>query len=140
MSNSSKILEVAVKELGTRAHQFHDIKYNDWYYGKHVVGVGYAWCATFLSWCANQAGIPESEFPHTPSVRTIKGFFRTKHKQYHTGELLLHPGIIAVWNCPLHIGIICEVSHDGFYTIEGNVHDRVSKVFHTSADSFLDID
>ena len=46
-------------EDGTNNHT----KYGDWYYNQKVSGNNYPWCATFVSWCANEAGIPDLIVP-----------------------------------------------------------------------------
>lgn len=44
-------------------------KYLEWLYGKDN---GYAWCAVFVSWCANQAGVSTNVIPKTASVGVMR--------------------------------------------------------------------
>ena len=53
-------------------------KYNVWNgrisgYGSD--GYGYPWCHTFVSWCANQAGIGTDVIPRTAGTGTGRSFF-----------------------------------------------------------------
>lgn len=71
------IVDVALSQEGTKeATGNNDVKYNDWYYGRHVSGGSYPWCAVFVSWCANQAGVPTSVIPKTASVSSLYSFFQ----------------------------------------------------------------
>ena len=59
-SQSENLVSIAKSQLGIkeRSSNSDDIMYNDWYYGRRVnnngVAAKYAWCAAFVSWCANQ--------------------------------------------------------------------------------------
>ena len=62
-SQQDDIVNIAQSQIGVkeRSSGSDDIFYNDWYYGRRVnnngVAAKYAWCAVFVSWCADQAGI-----------------------------------------------------------------------------------
>ena len=47
---ASKVLDVARKEIGTKATNVKKCKYNTWFYGSAVSGSQYDWCAAFVSW------------------------------------------------------------------------------------------
>ena len=73
MSTAAQLLKIAAKEVGVRegrdtgGNWNNRVKYNDWY-AKHpsIRNNGFlttAWCSTFVSWVANQAGLLGSVIP-----------------------------------------------------------------------------
>ena len=38
------VLAVAASQIGTSEIPVNQVKYNDWYYGRHVSGPNYPWC------------------------------------------------------------------------------------------------
>ena len=56
MSLQSKLTDIALGELGNGPD-----KYRSWYYGCEMYGT--AWCAVFVSWCANECGILNTLVP-----------------------------------------------------------------------------
>lgn len=61
-----KILSIATTEVDLKVVEFpsgsNNVKYNTWFYGHEVhdgdkPGAKYPWCATFVSWVFDQAGI-----------------------------------------------------------------------------------
>lgn len=74
------IVDVALAEEGTRESGTNNVKYNTWFYGHAVSGGDYAWCAVFVAWCANQAGVPTSVIPKEAGVSGLKTFFENQKK------------------------------------------------------------
>lgn len=54
-AQAEALINVALAEEGYKAGSNRDNKYGKWYGANNV-----DWCAIFISWCANQAGIPTS--------------------------------------------------------------------------------
>lgn len=54
----NKIVQVAISQIGYKEGKNNDTKYGNWYGLKNQ-----PWCAMFVSWCANQAGIPANIIP-----------------------------------------------------------------------------
>ena len=54
------IVDVALGQIGYREQGNNRTKYGEWF-GMN----GAAWCHMFVSWCANQAGVPASVVPKT---------------------------------------------------------------------------
>lgn len=135
----TKIINIAAKEIGTHENPIgsSNIKYNTWYYGRSVSGSKYPWCAVFVSWCANQAGIPTSIIPKTASVSSLKKFFvskglyhpNTKNYMPSVGDIMIQDSDAVVKGLS-HTGIVVEVSGVSFYTIEGNTSNSVKKCFY----------
>ena len=50
----NQVVDIALAEEGTAEEGINSVKYNDWYYGEHVEGDDYQWCAVFVMWCCDQ--------------------------------------------------------------------------------------
>lgn len=119
MSSPARVIEVARSQLGTKEVPVNRTKYGAWY------GMdGAAWCAMFVSWVFDQAGL---RLPAT----TSKGFAYTpsgaawfqKQGRWHTGGP--RPGDVVFFRFSgpriHHVGIVEAVNSDGsITTIEGN--------------------
>ncbi len=140
------LIAAAEGELGYAA-QGGWTKFGAWY----APGLEYgAWCAMFVSWCADQAGIPTSiiakqstvDVPFYAKNATVHYFFdpwlnsenqnvlrqygircsRTEYTPQRGDLIFIH------WDWPYenmtttfsHIGIVCGVWNNRVYTIEGN--------------------
>lgn len=124
------IVDIALSQEGTREKKINEIKYNEWYYGRNVVGGEYPWCAVFVSWCAEQAGIPTTVIPKTASVTKLYDFFNKAGRFFKRGDgYMPQAGDIMIQKSreTSHVGIVYESDASGFYTIEGNVNNSVSK-------------
>lgn len=126
----TKLLDVAKSQLGIkeRSSDSDDIKYNDWYYGRQVNNNGdsgkYAWCAVFVSWCAEQAGIDTSVIPRHYNTTSMKnllldngGMLQLKGNGYKPvkGDIIFFGS-----NASQHIGIVDYTSGNTVYYIDGN--------------------
>ena len=135
-----KIIDIAKSEIGTSEKPLgsNNIKYNTWYYGHAVSGANYPWCAVFISWCADQAGIPTNIIPRTASVSNLQTFFINqglyKNKGYNP-----NPGDIMIQksNGASHTGIVIESNGATFSTIEGNTSNKVAKRSYSLNDNRL---
>ena len=84
-----------------------------------------AWCAMFVSWCANQANIPRTIIPLYASCAAGRQWFESrdlfKYKESYTpktGDI-----IFFLSNGASHTGIVVEYKNGTVYTIEGNTSD-----------------
>ena len=135
-----KIIDIAKSEIGTSENPLgsSNVKYNTWYYGHAVSGANYPWCAVFISWCANQAGISTNIIPKTASVSNLQTFFINqglyKNKGYNP-----NPGDIMIQksNGASHTGIVIESNGATFSTIEGNTSNKVAKRSYSLNDNRL---
>ena len=123
-------------------------KYTEWR-GK---GVGFGWCAGYITWCMMEAGVPMYEQEHflDDSHDTAEGFFPVEGvmhvQEAGVGKLLRsyqrmnrttripQPGYILVYGCSynkvIHVGLVYDVVElgEGRYritTLEGNMSSRV---------------
>ena len=141
VSSKENFLSVVKNEIGVTENGHNNIKYNTWYYGKKVQdktssGATYAWCAVFISWCADQADIPQSVIPKTASSRTYATWYNnrgqyTKYSSSYTpkvGDLIFidwerkRGGISTID----HVGIVIAVEDGKVITVEGNYSNKVS--------------
>lgn len=120
--NSSKLLSVAMKEIGTveLPPNSNETKYGKWF-GLN----GVAWCGIFVSWCYAMAGYK------LPKIGFTNGFAgcQTAVKYFKDNDLIVktpEPGDIVFydWNGDLrydHTGIfIKDIDGKSFRAVEGN--------------------
>jgi len=126
------IANIALTQVGYHATNNHT-KYNNWYYGYDNPA---AWCAIFISWCADQAGVPRS------AVRK-----NARASGYNTSNMSSNPygapahsfsstaakvGDIAFIDntgngTSNHVGLVYAVDSTYIYTVEGNYSEQVYK-------------
>ncbi len=99
-------------------------------YGKWF-GNQTSWCAMFVSWCANMAGIPTTIVKKNAIAGGTSCNFGEKKYSFSSREA--QPGdIIYVQNdsdsAADHVGIVCKVDDTYIYTAEGNYSNSVSYV------------
>lgn len=102
-----------------------------WYtkYGERFNNSSGAWCAFFVMWCAEKAGIPKSVIPQTQACGNCgvfmdwfknNGLWQNEDYIPSTGDIIFFD-----WNNDdraSHVGIVERVGADGeIYTVEGNV-------------------
>ena len=104
-------------------------KYIDKYNEIAGTSFGYStsWCAIFVSYCCNEAGlIDDGTFAANSSCDGIISYFESKGL-YHSfgdgynakvGDLVIHPG---------HVGIVVEVNGTEIVVISGNSSNTVGK-------------
>ena len=114
-------------------------KYGLWY-DNNVDYIGVqraAWCAAFVSWCAEQAGIPFSiVYYHAYCPYGVNWFKNQGRFQYATsrgGSYIPNPGDIVYFapagsSTSSHIGIVRYVSGGYVYTVEGNTSGQNGEV------------
>ena len=132
MGSNLCIVNVAHGEKGYTETGINITKYGKWYGAD-----GQAWCAMFVSWCANQANISESIVPKYAWVPSMRDFFANKGTFYlsksqggtaipRVGDLFFENGTSA---SPGHVGIIVAVDSNYIYVVDGNCSDKVR--YHT---------
>ncbi len=133
------IVEVAKTQIGYTEGSNNDTKYNRWLGsipGYPSNGYGYAWCQSFVSWCAGQAGVPTSEILRKPGTVTVKQSFidnGTYHKgPYEGGSYTPKKGDIIYFyssatDSKHHVGIVSDCVNGTVYTIEGNKSNMVKE-------------
>jgi len=90
---------------------------------------GFPWCASFVRWCFNQAGLPVDGNAWSPSWFPRSKTVYTRHSaQVATAR----PGdVFGIYFSRLkrigHVGFILEVQPEYFVTVEGNTNDGGSR-------------
>ena len=110
------IVEIARSQLGNVGGQ----PYWSWYGFNGRV----EWCATFVSWVANQAGVLYTHVPKFAGVGTGVRYFKSKG-QWKNRSYIPSPGDIIFFDYNYdgrndHVGIVESVADGKVYTIEGN--------------------
>ena len=122
------IIGVAKTQLGYSEGTSGYTKYGAWYTKTVNNGVDYScldWCAMFISWCARQAGIPESILKNAcragPSNEA--GCFNIT---WYTGTSYTPcSGDLFFTKSRSHVGLVYYTDGSYFYTIEGNASNKV---------------
>ena len=131
-TTASRMLDIARSQLGVGETPpgSNYTKYGKWY-GLN----GMAWCAMFMSWCANQAGALDIIPKHAYTPTGAKWFY--DRKQWGTtpkvGALVYFafygPTYGGRWKGIHHVGIVESIRPDGrVVCIEGNASNRVARV------------
>ena len=96
------------------------------------------WCASFVSWAANQAGIPASVIPRSAAVATFRDFYK-KNGRWSGRSATPKRGDIAIYGSSgsTHIGIVTGVQNGQVKTIEGNTSNRVAQRSYAIGDSYI---
>nr|MDE6021253.1 RICIN domain-containing protein [Ruminococcus sp.] len=112
------IVNVALSQKGYKKNG--GTVYGAWYDSiKGTKFVNSAWCAMFVSWCANQAGIGQDILTYRSYVPDMISDFKSRG-QWHDRNYTPSRGDIIIVNSSGHVGIVTGVSGNTVYTIEGN--------------------
>ncbi len=118
--SSSRIVEIAKSQIGNIGGE----KYWKWYGFNSRV----AWCACFVSWCAEQSGDLNVSIPRFSGVDYGMSWYKEHDKWRNVGYVPLAGEIVFFdWDYdkdPDHVGIVEKVENNTLYTIEGNSNDR----------------
>ena len=134
-NQADDIVEIALTQEGYTG-VYQDGKkysaYGDWYTGSTAASG--AWCAMFVSWCADKAGISTSIVPKTATSYDYKtsgiGIYHDKNGYTpKRGDLVLYHYSTGADRPINHVGIVREDAEykDGvltILTIEGNVQNK----------------
>lgn len=114
-------------------------KYGKWF---GLNGPSAAWCNMFVSWCANQAGIPTSVIPKSAGTKDTYAWFQKKN-QLVSNPAKSKAGDLVLFTNPSqgihHIGIVEDTSGGNVHTIEGNSSNVVKRRTYKTSDSSLRI-
>lgn len=133
MASGSDVKKAAEAELELKVAGRPN-KYTRWY------GSTDEWCAMFVCYVCERAGVSTSIVPKTASVQVLYDFarnnrrFKAKDSGYtpKSGDIMIQKS-----NGASHTGIVVSASDDTFKTIEGNSGDAVKKCSYTLSSSSL---
>lgn len=92
--------------------------------------VGYAWCASFVTWCLRQSRVPAEIAASEVSCQRMADWYRA-HSTYHTraSGYIPIPGDLVMFryggSAANHVGFVVGVENGRLYTIEGNTSGMV---------------
>lgn len=132
MASASDVVKIANQEA-TLAIKGRPNKYTRWY------GFTDEWCAMFVSWCLNQAGVPTSVAPKTAAVSGFLDFAKKNNRYYSkTSGYKPKPGDIMIQkNGCSHTGLVVSASGNSFTTVEGNSSNAVKTRNYTLSSNAL---
>lgn len=130
-NQAEDIVQIARTQLGYAETGDNYTKYNIWFYGYNQSA---AWCAIFISWCAEQAGIPESVIARNARASGFSvsnmSLNRYGAPAYAFGAKAAKGGDIAFIDnsgneVSNHVGLVYKADSEYIYTIEGNCANKV---------------
>lgn len=126
---AAKFLEAATREIGYVEEANGASKYSIWYDSSRPT---LPWCATFVSWCANEAGILDTVIPKFASCSAGIQWFKNAGLWQPRGDYMPKTGDIIFYDWsggtdPDHVGIVSYVSNGKVTAIEGNTTDSVAE-------------
>lgn len=123
---ASDIVGVAQTQIGYSEGYNSYTKYGDWY------GLPNSdWCAMFVSWCANQAGVDNSVFPAFSLCSAGCDWFIQQGRFHYSGSYAPKAGDLvfyASYGSIYHVGLVTGSDGANVYSIEGNYNEQVSNV------------
>ncbi len=124
-SSSTDLVEIAQSQLGNVGGE----PYWSWYGFDSRV----EWCACFVSWCANQAGMLENgELPKFASCNSQGVPWFQERGRWKNCSYTPSPGDIIFFDWDAdekadHVGIVEKVENETIFTIEGNSNDTCQR-------------
>lgn len=119
-----KLVSIALSEEGYMEGVNKQNKYGEWYEYDRI-----DWCAIFVSWAANQAGIGTNVIPKYALVSEGLRFFDEQGLFFESGkDYIPKKGDIVFFSSrgdvriPTHTGIVTHVDEEHVYTVEGNIN------------------
>ena len=115
MSQGAELLKIAGNEVGYKEGPNNQTKYGKWYGMDNN-----PWCMMFISWCAKEAGIPESIIPKMAYVPYAVDFFQKRGLYHSKSGYTPSPGDLIFFGSSSHVGIVEKVQGAQLVTVEGN--------------------
>jgi len=127
MTTVDRVLDIQRGFIGN----FGGTLFQNWY------GIRGAWCAMFQSYCFDAAGMPLPASSERGFAWVSSGFTWMRNQGWNSWDVQndVRPGSLLAFewgstpNGYDHIGICESVTADGMITIEGNVQNRVQRLF-----------
>ena len=123
---ASDIVGIAQTQLGYSEGYDGYTKYGDWY------GLPNSdWCAMFVSWCADQAGVDTSTFPKFALCSAGADWFISQGRFQYSGSYAPKAGDLIFYSSYgdiYHVGLVTGSDDSNVYSIEGNYCEAVYNV------------
>jgi len=123
-SGGKRIVQVALAEKAESDHVGGE-KYWSWYGFSSRV----EWCATFVSWCANECDyIEKGIVPKSASVSAYRKWYEEKELYFDKSTYIPKAGDFIIFeNGMSHVAFVQYVKGSQVVTIEGNANDKLLK-------------
>lgn len=125
-NQAQDIVGIAETQVGYYEGSNGYTKYGDWY------GMPNAdWCAMFVSWCADQAGVDSSVFQKFALCSAGADYFISQGNFHYSGSYIPQAGDLIFYSSYgniYHVGLVTGSDGYNVYSIEGNYNEAVSNV------------
>lgn len=125
-NQASDIVSIAQTQVGYSEGYDGYTKYGDWY------GLPNSdWCAMFVSWCADQAGVSTSTFPSFALCSAGADWFISQGRFQYSGSYVPQAGDLIFYSSYgniYHVGLVTGSDGSNVYSIEGNYCEAVYNV------------
>ncbi|HHU55141.1 MAG TPA: CHAP domain-containing protein [Acholeplasmataceae bacterium] len=132
----NRIVEIGLAEEGyVEEGPDNENKYGVWYQYENV-----AWCAIFVSWCANEAGIGTDIITRYCLCSEAVRWFQKQGNYKFRGEYEPITGDIIFFQSGgniSHTGIVVDCDGTYVYTIEGNTSNSVRQRTYRLTDTYI---
>lgn len=129
MATVDKVITVAKAEVGYHEGRKDGHWNNIQKFSPAVPGLewsqGQAWCATFVSWVALRAGVPDL-YPRTASCDVARAWFRER-KRYSEYPAIGAQVFFGTPSDANHTGIVIGFTDTQITTVEGNTNESGSR-------------
>ena len=126
------IVNVAQQEIGYKAGYNNWTKYGEWYVKQNA-----PWCAMFVSWCAEQAGISEDVIVKHASCGVGVNWFKKQGRWEDRSNYVPKKGDIIYFGDHDHVGIVESVENNRVNTIEGNADNMVKRKSYALSSTYI---
>ena len=127
---AEKIVQVALAEEGYTSPYGYYSKYGEWYQnnidGSYNFKDAY-WCAMFVTWCANQAGVPRNVIKPYAACSDGVAKFKSMGVWHSRSSGYVPKRGDVIFFTYSHTGLVDYVSDGYVHTIEGNSSRAVRK-------------
>lgn len=127
---AEKIVQIALNEEGYKSPYGYYSKYGEWYQnnidGSYNFKDAY-WCAMFVTWCANQAGVPRNVIKPYAACSDGVAKFKSMGVWHSRSSGYVPKRGDVIFFTYSHTGLVDYVSDGYVHTIEGNSSRAVRK-------------
>ena len=129
-----RFIDLALSEKGYRETSEAWTKFGEWYDPNYAL---LDWCAMFVAYNANQAGIPTTVVPRLAKVEFFKTTMERQGRFHYRGEYTPVAGDLIMFGDLSHIGIVLYVKDGRVYTMEGNTSKMAAERNYNLNDTYI---
>lgn len=131
-----------VSQMGQGRNEAGNTTYGEWWASRvnNSAFKDAAWCAMFLSWCANEAGISENTIGYYAACSYWQDFYKNAGRWHARDGYTPVKGDLIFFDytgdgVANHNGVVESVNGSQVVAVEGNVSDKVDRVTYKLSDS-----